>query len=198
MKPLRDHAALDRVDELEARRRLGAARSRCGSRRTGRGRRSASCSGRAPWRACGSSPGRAPAAACSSTSAPKRRFIRSTITSTWICVRPAMICSPVCGSRWTSSVGSSSCEAAQRGRRLVLVALGLRLDRRTPSPAPAGRAAGSEIVASLSASTSPARVSLSLATAPMSPGAELVDVAHLLALRARAAGRSAPSRGGSR
>ena len=43
-----DHAALDRVHELEARRRPAAARSRCGSRRTGRGRRSASCSGRAP------------------------------------------------------------------------------------------------------------------------------------------------------
>ena len=42
--------------------------------------------------------------------------------------------------------------------------------RRTPSPAPAGRAAGSETGVSFAASTSPARVSRSFATAPMSPG----------------------------
>ena len=62
-----------------------AARGRCGSRRTGRDRRSASCSapcardslrivsryGTRGW--------------CSSTSTPKRRLIRSTATSTCIC-----------------------------------------------------------------------------------------------------------------
>ena len=188
----RDHAALDRVHELEPGARARPARSRCGSRRTGRGRRSASCSGRAPWRACGSSPGRAPAAACSSISAPKRRFIRSTITSTWIWVSPAMICSPV------------SRVAVDVERRVLLRRAGGRRPppsprrpstsarRRTPSPAPAGRAAGTRCSASLAASTSPARVSLSLATAPMSPGAELVDGGGLLAARRRRAGRSAP------
>ena len=42
--------------------------------------------------------------------------------------------------------------------------------RRTPSPAPAGRAARSAPACRLAASTSPARVSRSFATAPMSPG----------------------------
>src|ERR687886_726750 len=56
---------------------------------------------------------------CRSTSTPKRRRSRSTATSTWICDSPERSCSPVCGSRRRTSVGSSSC------RRRIDVALGV-------------------------------------------------------------------------
>ena len=127
-EPVRDHAALDRVDELEgpvaqrldldvavaeltapaglllvAAVRLGAAR--------------------------GSSPGTGTRGGLRSTSAPKRAFSRSTTTSTCICDSPATICSPVCWSRCRSIVGSSSCRRRSAGEDLVLVALGLGLHR---------------------------------------------------------------------
>ena len=118
-----------------------AARSRCGSRRTGRGRRSASCSGRAPWRLPLIVSRYGTRGGFSSTSTPKRSFIRPTITSTWICVRPATICSPVCSSRWRSIVGSSSWRRRSAVGDLLLVALRLRPRSRTPSRAPAAAAA---------------------------------------------------------
>ena len=95
--------------------------------------------------------------------------MRSTITSTWICVSPAMICSPVWLSRWKSIVGSSSCSRRSAApifssstRALASIAnaiTGLGIG-----------GSSSAISASWAASTSPAWVSLSLATAPMSPG----------------------------
>ena len=84
------------------------ARSRCGSRRTARARRSASCGGRGPSPSGGSSPGTGTRGGFRLTSTPKRSLRRSTITSTCTCESPATICSPVCGSRWRSIVGSSS------------------------------------------------------------------------------------------
>ena len=75
----------------------------------------------------------------------------------------------VCASRETRSTGSSSMQPLQRGRDLVLVAARLGLDgegrRRLREGRPAGRRSG----CALSASVSPVCVSLSLATAPMSP-----------------------------
>src|SRR6266566_5174441 len=62
------------------------------------------------------------------TSAPKRSFIRSTITSTWICERPATICSPVWASRWRSIVGSSSWRRRER-ERVFAVACGQDVTR---------------------------------------------------------------------
>jgi len=61
------------------------------------------------------------------TSTPKRRFIRSQMTSTWTWLMPATIVSPVCGSRWTSSSVFLG-EPAKRLDDLVFVALGLGLD----------------------------------------------------------------------
>ena len=55
--------------------------------------------------------------------------------------------------------------------------------RRTPSPARAGRAARSETSSWRSQSTSPARVSFSFATAPMSPAPSSVDRRQVLAER---------------
>ncbi len=86
------------------------------------------------WRPCalagrGSSPGRARAAASASTSTPKRVRSRSTITSTWTCESPATICSPVCGSRCRSIVGSSSCRRRSAVNTLSSSPLVLRLDR---------------------------------------------------------------------
>ena len=74
-------------------------------------------------------------------------------------------------------------EAAERRGRLLLVALGLRLvgerhHRRRQLERREARSRRPWL-----ASTSPARVSRSLATAPMSPGPELVDVLELLAAR---------------
>ena len=95
-----------------------------------------------------------------------------------------MICSPVCWSRWTSSVGSSSSR-----RRIAVTAFSsspLDFGSKANAITGAGSSSGGNVIfASLPARTSPARVSFSLATAPMSPGAELVDVLVLLALRER-------------
>ena len=71
---LRDHAADDLVDELVALVARRAARARCRSRRTGRDRRSASCSGAAPATPCGSSRGRGRAAGAGR---PRRRTVAS-------------------------------------------------------------------------------------------------------------------------
>src|SRR5436190_1246204 len=97
------------------------------------------------------------------TSAPNRWRIRSTITSTWICDRPATICSAVCGSRCRSIVGSSSC----RRRSAVKTLSSSPLDFGSMAKAMTGAGSlieGIEIGWSRAASQSPARVSLSLAT----------------------------------
>ena len=158
------------------------ARSRCGSRRTGRGRRSASCSGRGPWRACGPPPGRGRAAGAARSRRRSGSFIRSTITSTWTWVSPAMICSPVCWSRWTSSVGSSSSR-----RRIALAAFSsspLVLGSKANAITGAGRSQrrerdlrvlGREHVAGAGL--------LQLRDGADVAGAELVDLLVLLALR---------------
>ena len=94
-----------------------------------------------------------------------------------------MICSPVCASRWTSRVGSSSREPADRGRRLLLVALRLRLvGERHHRRRQVERREGDLLLAPAQ-STSPAWVSFSFATAPMSPAPSSVDRRQLLAER---------------
>ena len=60
----------------------------------------------------------------SSTSTPKRRFMRSTVTSTCTWLMPETIISPVWSSRCTSHHRVFFGEAAQGGDDLVLVALG--------------------------------------------------------------------------
>ncbi len=75
---LRDDAADDLVDELVARRGRRSARARSGSRRTGPGRRSASCT---RWRARDAErmvSRYGTRGWCSSTSTPNRRLARST------------------------------------------------------------------------------------------------------------------------
>ncbi len=80
-----------------------------------------------------------------------------------------MICSPVSGSRCTSSVGSSS-----ESRRIAVAAFSsspLDLGSYANAITGAGRSsAANRTGLSFAASTSPARVSRSFGTAPMSPG----------------------------
>ena len=116
---------------------------------------------------------------CSVTSTPNRRCIRSSVTSTCICERPATIVSPVCGSRWMSSEGSSSC--SRRSDVCTFSSSPLCLGSMANDTTGDGNASGS-IWAGLSTSerTSPVPVSLSLATAPMAPaGSESVGVCSL-------------------
>ena len=104
----------------------------------------------------------------SSTSAPNRLLTRSTATSTWIWLRPESSCSPVCGSRRITSVGSSS----ERRRSAVPTfssspfAFGVTAKLITGSGKPSS---GISTSRSASSSRSPVVVSFSLATAPMSP-----------------------------
>ena len=168
----RDHAALDLVHELEARRGprdRSAVRSRCGSRRTGRARPTASCAGRGRWRSRESSPGRAPAAA--STSPPRRSARAGDRRSPRRA--PARVrrrsARPSAGRGAGRSSGPPPAGAAARRtpspRRPCSWAR-----PRTPSPARAASDAASRSARHGRPSQSPARVSLSLATAPMSPG----------------------------
>ena len=101
-------------------------------------------------------------------STPKRRFARSSATSTCIWLIPERISSPVCGSRRRRSVGSSSAS-----RRIEVAtfssspfAFGVIAKLMTGSGKPKS---GASIATSLSARRSPVCASLSLATAPMSP-----------------------------
>ena len=126
---LRDHAADDLVDELVADVALAAARSRSGSRRTGRGRRSASCSGPARAPPCGSSRRTARAAGAarprrrSGSSAGRPRPRRASGSSPRAAARRSA------GRGGAASVGSSSARRRSALRDLVLVALRLRRDR---------------------------------------------------------------------
>ena len=104
----------------------------------------------------------------SSMSTPKRRLARSSAISTCIWLIPERISSPVCGSRRSRSVGSSSAR-----RRIAWAtfssspfAFGVIAKLMTGSGKPNS---GSSTSTSLSASRSPVWTSLSLATAPMSP-----------------------------
>ncbi len=107
---------------------------------------------------------------------------RSTATSTCICERPERSCSPVCGSRRMTRVGSSSL----RRRRPVAIfssspfAFGVIAKLITGS----GKSmCGGSTGTSWSTSTSPVTTSLSFATAPRSPIAERVDRLGVLPLQ---------------
>jgi hypothetical protein len=105
---------------------------------------------------------------CSSTSTPKRRLSRSTPTSTCIWDMPDSSCSPVCSSRRSMSVGSSS--ASRRSELAIFssspFAFGVIAKLMTGSGKPRF---GSSTGCSWSSSTSPVCVSFSFATAPRSP-----------------------------
>ena len=166
---LRDDAADDLVHELVADVALRSARARCGSRRIGRARPSASCSGRVPATPRGSSRGTARAADAA------RRPPRS---GAWrVRARPRRASGscprgsprPVCWSRRSRRVGSSSASL-----RIALAtfssspfAFGVTAKLITGSGKP--KSTGSTST-SLSSSRSPVCASFSFATAPMSPG----------------------------
>ena len=80
-----------------------------------------------------------------------------------------MICSPVSGSRWTSRVGSSS--TRRRSAVAAFSSSPFVFGSYANAITGAGRSSGGKLgAASDEASTSPARVSRSFATAPISPG----------------------------
>ena len=99
---------------------------------------------------------------------PKRRSMRSAITSTCICERPPTRKSPVCSSRWTSRVGSSS--VMRRSEAWILSSsAGLRAVT-AKLMSGGGKSIGGKATAGPVVRTSPVTTSFSLATAPMSPG----------------------------
>ena len=106
---------------------------------------------------------------CVTTSTPKRRLRRSSVTSTCICERPSTSISPVRSSRRTSSVGSSSCR--RRSDVPSFSSSPLRAGSTATDTTGAGSATGSTTTSrSWSSSRSPVCTSLSFATAPISPG----------------------------
>ena len=191
---LRDHAADDLVDELVADAPPRSARARCGSRRTGRGRRSASCTcparatrlrivsryGTRGW--------------CSSTSTPKRRFSRSTATSTCIWREPGE--ELLAGLRVAAQRRASGPPRPGGGAPWPIFssspfAFGVIAKLITGSGKSIG---GSSTSRSASSSTSPVFDVLQLRDGADVARAERVRLSVLLALHRAAACRCAPSR----
>ena len=109
------------------------------------------------------------------------RFMRSTMISRCSSPMPEMIVCPVSASECTRNVGSSSASFCQRDAQLVLVGLGLRLDRDVDHRRPGTSSPRARSDASSSHSVSPVRVSLRPITAAMSPARTSSISSRLLA-----------------